>query len=108
MKSYFVYIMASASRVLYTGVTSQIELRAWQHKHGRVPGFSVQYKTSELVHFECFGDVREAIAREKQIKGWLRAKKIALISSCNPKWKDLSARWFPRGSEIAPNLFRSG
>ena len=87
------YIMASASRVLYTGVTNQLERRVWEHKQGRLPGFSAHYKTHELVYFEHFGDVREAIAREKEIKGWIRAKKIALISSSNPRWKDLSALW---------------
>jgi putative endonuclease len=92
-KTYHVYIMASASRVLYIGVTNYIERRVAQHKERRVAGFSARYSTCELVYREAFGDVRAAIAREKQIKGWLRARKIALIESLNPRWKDLSADW---------------
>ena len=91
MKTYHVYIMASASRVLYVGVTGHLARRVWEHKHKRVPGFTVRYRVTELVYFEAFGDIRAAIAREKQIKGWLRARKITLIHAFNPRWKDLSA-----------------
>ena len=94
MKTYHVYILASASRVLYTGLTSDIQRRVSQHREKRVPGFSARYNVQELVYFEPFGDIRVAIAREKQIKGWLRVKKIALIESLNPGWKDLSADWW--------------
>jgi putative endonuclease len=94
--TYYVYIMASASRVLYTGVTNNIERRARQHNECRVPGFSARYRTRQLVYVEPFGDVRAAIAREKQIKGWLRTKKLALIRSLNPHWADLS-----RASRVA-------
>ncbi len=87
MKTYYVYIMASASRVLYTGVTNNLERRAREHKQKLVPGFSQQYNARELVYFEAFGNIRAAIAREKQIKGWLRKRKIALIESFNPRWK---------------------
>ena len=83
--------MASASRVLYVGVTGHLARRVWEHKHKRVPGFTVRYRVTELVYFEALGDIRAAIAREKQIKGWLRARKIALIEAFNPRWKDLSA-----------------
>ena len=93
MKTYYVYIMASASRVLYVGVTNNIKRRAVEHRQGRVPGFAAKYNTRELLYVELFGNVRAAIAREKQLKGWLRAKKIALIESRNPGWKDLSADW---------------
>ena len=93
MKTYYVYIMASASRVLYTGVTNNVLRRAAEHAGRQVPGFAARYRTKELVYVELFGDVRAAIAREKQIKGWLRRKKIALIESLNPQWKDLSAEW---------------
>lgn len=93
MTSYYVYIIASASRALYVGVTNNIERRAVEHRQGRVPGFAAKYNTRQLVHVESFGDVRAAIAREKQLKGWLRAKKIALIESRNPGWKDMSAGW---------------
>ena len=93
MKSYYVYIMASASRVLYTGVTNDALRRAWEHSESRVPGFTTRYRTKELVYVELFGDIRAAIAREKQIKGWLRKRKIALIESLNPQWKDLRVEW---------------
>jgi putative endonuclease len=83
--------MASASRVLYTGVTNNLVRRVWQHKNKQLPGFTARYRVTELVYFEALGQVRDAIAREKQIKGWLRTKKIALIESLNPQWKDLSA-----------------
>lgn len=93
MRTYHVYIMASASRVLYTGVTNDLARRVWEHKQKRVPGFSARYRVTELVYFEAFGNIRAAIAREKQIKGWLRTRKIALIESFNPKWDDLSERF---------------
>jgi putative endonuclease len=93
-RTYAVYIMASRSRVLYTGVTNNIELRTFQHKHGTVPGFTKRYFVTKLVYFEIWRDVRGAIAREKQIKGWLRSKKVALIESKNPKWLDLAEEFF--------------
>ena len=89
--TYYVYIMASASRVLYIGVTNNIERRALAHREGGAPGFATKYKTRELVYVEAFGNIRAAISRETQLKGWLRVKKIALIESINPQWKDLSA-----------------
>jgi putative endonuclease len=91
VKTYHVYIMVSASRVLYTGVTGDLLRRVREHKERKVPGFTARYHATELVYFEAFGDVRVAIAREKQLKGWLRSRKIALIESFNPRWKDLSA-----------------
>ncbi|HXC33488.1 MAG TPA: GIY-YIG nuclease family protein [Verrucomicrobiae bacterium] len=91
MKTYHVYIMASASRVLYIGVTGDLLRRVREHKDRKVPGFTARYNVTELVYFEAFGDVRLAITREKQLKGWLRSKKIALIESFNPHWKDLTA-----------------
>ena len=91
MKTYHVYIMASASRVLYIGVTGDLLRRVMEHKEMRVPGFTARYCVTELVYFEAFGDIRIAIAREKQIKGWLRTRKIALIESFNPHWRDLAA-----------------
>jgi len=93
VKTYWVYIMSSVSRVLYVGIINSIERRVTEHKSKRAPGFSARYNTHALVYFEPFGNVRAAIAREKQIKGWLRAKKVALIKSSNPQWKDLSAAW---------------
>ncbi len=94
VKQYYVYIMASRSRTLYTGVTNDLERRVYQHKQKLVPGFTAKYKIERLVHFESTEDVHTAISREKQIKGWTRNKKVALIDSVNPTWNDLSASWF--------------
>ena len=93
MKNYHVYIMASVSKVLYVGVTSDLGRRVSQHKLGEVPGFTSRYKATRLVHTENFGDIRDAIAREKEIKGWRREKKVALIEAENPSWKDLAEDW---------------
>jgi putative endonuclease len=93
-KQYFVYILASVSKTLYVGVTSDLVRRVYQHKHHLVSGFTSRYDVTRLVHFETTGDVRAAIAREKQLKGWVRRKKIALIEEHNPHWHDLSAGWF--------------
>ncbi len=92
MKTYAVYIMASVSGVLYIGVTNDLERRVLEHKQKLVPGFSARYNVRKLVYFELFADVRAAIVREKELKGWLRRKKIALIESVNPRWQDLSMR----------------
>jgi len=89
-RSYYVYILTNRSKTLYTGVTSDLEKRVFQHKHGLTPGFASRYKVDRLVYYERFGDICAAIAREKQIKGLLRLKKIAPIVSMNPDWKDLS------------------
>jgi putative endonuclease len=83
-------MMASASAVLYVGVTRDLERRVLEHKTKAKVGFSSHYRTSKLVYFEAFGQVRSAIAREKQIKSWRREKKVALIESLNPEWRDLS------------------
>ena len=88
MRAYYVYIMASRSRVLYTGVTNDLPRRVDEHKRGLIPGFTSTYRITRLVHFEAFADVHEAIAREKQIKGWVRARKIRLIEQHNPTWED--------------------
>ena len=94
-KSYAVYILASASGVLYTGVTNNVVGRTIQHRQKRVPGFTRQYNVTRLVYFETFGEVTVAIDREKQIKRWNRTKKIRLIELQNPKWLDLAADWQP-------------
>ena len=93
-KQYYVYIMTNRSRTLYTGVTSDLERRNYEHKGRLVPGFTAKYRIRQLVYFEVTQDVHAAIAREKQIKGWLRAKKVALIESVNPEWEDLSVGWY--------------
>jgi putative endonuclease len=82
--------MSNISKMLYTGVTNDLERRVFQHKTKEIDGFTKKYNIHRLVHFEAFGDIRDAIAREKQLKGWLRAKKVALIESMNPEWKDLA------------------
>jgi putative endonuclease len=92
---YHVYILASASGVLCTGVTNGLERRVVQHKQDLCDGFTKKYEVKRLVYFEGFGDVRDAISREKQIKGWRREKKLALIQRMNPKFGDLSKE-FPR------------
>jgi methylglutaconyl-CoA hydratase len=87
-------MMASKSRVLYTGVTNNIHRRVWEHKHDEIPGFTSDYRVHRLVYFESFQYAGNAIAREKTIKGWLRRKKVALIESQNPTWEDLSENWY--------------
>jgi putative endonuclease len=93
MKNYYVYIMASSSGTLYTGVTDDLQRRVYEHQHKLVPGFSSKYNVNRLVYYEETSDIQEALHREKQIKGWLRAKKVELITSSNPKWQDLSDEW---------------
>ena len=95
-KIYFVYIMTNRSKTLYTGITGNLIDRVRRHKLGIGSQFTSRYKLDRLVYFERFDDVHNAIEREKQIKGWLRVKKIALIVSVNPEWRDLSAEWFER------------
>ncbi len=95
MRQYWVYILTNKmNTVLYTGVTSNLEQRVFQHREKLVPGFTRKYNATKLVYCEETNDVHVAIEREKQIKGWTRAKKIALIESNNPLWKDLSP-WDP-------------
>jgi putative endonuclease len=93
MKTFYVYILASKSRTLYTGVTNNLEVRVVQHRSKLQKGFTERYNINRLVYYEVFSDIREAIRREKHIKGWLRMKKIALIESMNRDWKDLSDGW---------------
>ena len=93
-KHYYVYIMTSPSGTLYTGMTNDLKRRVYQHKHKLIPGFTAKYDVTRLVYYEETNDVKSAISREKQIKGWLRRKKIALIESQNPKWQDLSEGWY--------------
>ena len=90
MRTFYVYIMASRSRVLYVGVTNDLSRRVSEHKQGSVLGFSTRYRVTRLVYFEQFADIRDAIAREKELKGWVRSRKTRLIDSDNPTWEDLS------------------
>ena len=91
---YYVYILASRSKTLYTGVTNDIERRVWEHKTGHVRSFTTRYRIRHLVYYEEYGDVRDAIEREKQIKDWRRAKKVAMIEAFNPEWDDLADSWY--------------
>jgi putative endonuclease len=91
VKQYWVYILTNRSGTLYVGMTNDLERRVREHKAGRVPGFIKRYNIDRLIHFETFGEVRDAIQREKQIKGWVRRKKVALIEQANPGWQDLAA-----------------
>jgi putative endonuclease len=93
---YFVYIMTNCSKTLYIGVTNNLMRRVREHKTRIGSGFTAKYKLDRLVYFERFQDVHNAIEREKRIKGWLRIKKIALIVSLNPAWRDLSEEWYER------------
>jgi putative endonuclease len=90
---FWVYIVASKSRRIYTGVTNDIERRVQEHKHGEIEGFTQRYRINRLVYRERFQYIGNAIAREKEIKGWDRARRVALIESINPTWGDLSLQW---------------
>ena len=88
--THYVYIMASWRRVLYIGVTNDLQRRVWQHRTGAVPGFTSRYAVTRLVYIEAYPDPTTAIAREKELKGWRRNKKIALIEETNLDWRDLN------------------
>ena len=90
MKLYYVYILSSRRRTLYIGVTGDLPRRLYEHRHKILEGFTKRYNVTQLVYLESTTDVRAAIFREKQIKKWSRAKKIALVRSMNPAWKDLA------------------
>ena len=93
MKTYYVYIMSNKSRTLYTGITSRLYSRVFEHKNKVLAGFTARYQFDMLVYYEEFELVTDAIAREKEIKGWGREKKLHLILAENPDWADLSAEW---------------
>jgi putative endonuclease len=92
-KKYWVYIVASRTGTLYIGMTNNLYVRVAQHKSGEIEGFSSDYKCNRLVCWGSFDDVLKAINREKQLKGWRRAKKIVLIESTNRRWEDLAEKW---------------
>ena len=94
MKRGYVYIMTNRSRTLYIGVTSNLEQRVHQHKQKEVQGFTVRYNITRLAYYEEIPSIRDAITREKQLKGWRRSRKIELIESVNPQWRDLSEDWY--------------
>jgi putative endonuclease len=96
----YVYILANGFKRLYIGVTTNLQERIWEHKNHIYPGsFTARYNITQLVYFERYSLITTAIAREKELKGWLRIRKIALIVGENPTWKDLSAEW---GKPLGP------
>ncbi len=95
-KTYYVYILSSQRRVLYIGMTSNVEQRVFQHKTHAFPGFTSKYNVTSLVYFERHSDVMAAIRREQEMKDWRREEKVRLIELDNPKWKDLSYGWYQR------------
>lgn len=92
--AYYVYIMSNRAGTLYVGMTDNIERRVREHKDHRYEGFTSRYRVNQLVYFETVRSFGIAEAREKQIKGWLRRKKVELIDSINPLWVDLSDGWY--------------
>ena len=93
-RNYYVYILTNRSGTLYTGVTNNLMRRLTEHKRGVTPGFATRYRIDRLVYFEETTDVHAALQREKQIKAWTRKKRIDLINSMNPTWRELSEDWF--------------
>jgi putative endonuclease len=93
VRTYWVYILSSATGTLYVGVTSDLVLRVAEHRSGMVEGFTSKYAVHRLVYYEETSDVWAALAREKQIKGWSRKKKVELIRTTNPSWTDLARGW---------------
>ncbi|MEX0785409.1 MAG: GIY-YIG nuclease family protein [Dehalococcoidia bacterium] len=90
-------MMTNKSGTLYIGVTNDIERRVWEHRTATLDGFTRRYKMDRLVYYEDYPDPSSAIEREKQLKGWLRRKKIELIREANPRWEDLADGWFDEG-----------
>lgn len=93
IRTYHVYIMSSLSRTLYTGITNNLERRVFEHKRAQPGSFTARYNVNQLVYFEEFGDINQAITREKEVKRMTRRRKIELIDSVNPDWRDLSLAW---------------
>lgn len=109
MKAYYVYIMTNKSRVvLYTGVTSDLDRRVWEHQYGALKGFTKKYRVNRLVYHETYNRIDDAIAREKELKGWRRSKKNALVETVNPRWADLSVELFGCLRGPSPRFADSG
>jgi putative endonuclease len=92
--AYYVYILASRTKRLYTGMTKSLESRVFQHKQATRDSFATRYNINRLVYIEEYANVWDAIAREKQIKDWRREKRVALIESLNPEWDDIAEHWY--------------
>ena len=93
-RDYYVYLLTNLSGTLYTGVTNDIQRRMYEHKNKLVEGFTKRYNIDMLVYYEVTSDIGEALTRERQIKAWRRSKRIGLIESANPQWRDLSEGWY--------------
>jgi len=102
-KFYYVYFMRNRSKTIYIGVTGKLRTRVWQHRTGAFEGFTSKYKLDRLVYLERYQYVRNALAREKQLKRWTRIKKIQLIVSMNPTLSDLAEGWYPELMKKAKN-----
>ncbi len=89
----YVYIATNASRTLYIGVTNDLRRRIYEHKHKLIPGFTSRYNIGKLAYFEAANSPNDAIQRERELKGWLRQRKVKLIESVNPDWNDLASGW---------------
>jgi len=98
MRDYFIYIMTNVSKTLYVGITNNLMRRILEYRSKSIPGFTKKYNITKLVYFDSTSDARTAIAREKRIKGWRRARKMELINSINPYWIDLSVNWSVEGA----------
>jgi len=110
-RTYWVYILASRTRMLYAGVTNDLKRRMIEHRQSRVPGFTARYNIHRLVYCEAFADIRDAITREKEIKGWRREKKLWLIQRRNPTWEDLALAFAPaekRTADPSPSSAKTG
>jgi putative endonuclease len=90
MKNYYIYILTNKSKILYIGVTNNLNRRVYEHKNKLIEGFTKKYNLDELVYFEVFNNIEDAIRREKQLKNWHRQWKMNLVESVNKEWKDLS------------------
>jgi putative endonuclease len=93
-RTYWVYIMTNRSESLYMGVTNNLARRVYEHRQHLNPGFTTKYRIDRLIHAEPFGEFLDAIAREKQLKGWTRARKLELVAETNPELRDLGEEWF--------------
>src|ERR1041384_4531371 len=101
-KRFYVYIVGSASGVLYIGSTSDIRTRIWQHRHGTFGGFTSRYRVHRLLWFEGHSGPLSMVGRERQLKGWIRARKVQLIESTNAGWRDLAQGWYEDDDFRAP------
>ncbi len=100
MNQYCVYILFNASRMLYVGVTNDLMRRMSEHRQKLAPGYAARYNLKQLAYYEAYNDVNVAIAREKELKGWRRERKVALIEAENPEWRDLCEEWFQDGPRV--------